>query len=59
MSTGLQTYNKEGKLTFDSSWGVSRILGTFDIEVKTGSKKIVSEDGTPVNSVFAFFLSLL
>lgn len=40
MPQGLQIFNSAGQITFDSSYGVSRILGSMMISTQTGSAPI-------------------
>ena len=40
MPQGLQVFNSAGQVTFDSSYGVSRILGSMMISTQTGSVPI-------------------
>jgi len=40
MPQGLQIFNSAGQVTFDSSYGVSRILGSMMISTRTGSMPI-------------------
>lgn len=40
MPQGLQVFNSAGQVTFDSSYGVSRILGSMFISASSGSMSI-------------------
>lgn len=56
MGQGIEVYTQEGNLIFSSEWGHSRILGKFVPGTVTGSKKVTSVDGSPVEKVFAYIM---
>ena len=54
MGYGIEVYSRAGNLIFSSAWGHSRILGRFNPNSATGSRKVTNVDGTPVQKVFAY-----
>lgn len=54
MGQGLEVYSPNGNLIFSSEWGHARVLGSFVAQIATGNRKIISNDGTPIQKVFAY-----
>lgn len=53
MGQGIEVFSPAGNLIFSSDWGHARILGKFVAQTASGSRKIVSSDGTSIQKVFA------
>ena len=54
MDYGIEVYTDNGNLIFSSAWGHARIMGLYVIPTNSGSYKVPSLDGSPVQKVFAY-----